>query len=301
MSPPNDPKVMEGHGISLSDELIPYCRELYEQFQPKTHVLEVLEEREYRIDTGKAMTAGTTEQSVVEGSVEVVNAASSDDDSCRHRQQPTRSILSLRVHLLRCPKPSRRVARTRMSPPKYHRRRRPQVRSRPTPSRLHRLLQDRSTPKTLSAPSGSAAAKKPECKPCVDDWKYKHCEHWNKLYHEKCRTRDKDTDRDCKGRRSWKDDVLCVQEDDGKRYHNMMGKYKGDWYCGERELWNFASRSMCHACTTTSDEAEYVMGDDDALKDAPPPPPSPEHRSDAQKKVIFDVNGRFITPRKKKW
>ena len=102
--------------------------------------------------------------------------------------------------------------------------------------------------------------------------------------------------------RSFSDDVACIQEDDGQHKHNKMGRYKGDWYCGQCEMWNLENRHKCRACTTLSSEAEYVMDDDDSLRDVPPLPPVSESKTEAQKKkTFFNVNGRHITPRKKRW
>lgn len=147
-----------------------------------------------------------------------------------------------------------------------------------------------------------SALKKEEDEPCVGDWYCKHCERWNKLYHKNCRTYNEDRGEGCDGMRSFSDDVACIQEDDGQHKHNKMGRYKGDWYCGQCEMWNFENRHKCRACTTLSSEAEYVMDDDDSLRDVPPLPPVSESKTEAQKKkTFFNVNGRHITPRKKRW
>jgi hypothetical protein len=49
-----------------------------------------------------------------------------------------------------------------------------------------------------------------------------------------------------------------------------MGRYKGDWYCGVCDDWNYANREKCRTCSREIDEAEYVMGDEDYLKDPLP-------------------------------
>lgn len=155
-------------------------------------------------------------------------------------------------------------------------------------------------PAPSSAPKNPTMVQPSEPEPCVGDWRCKNCLHWNKLFHEKCRGQDKHGE-DCDGLRSYKADVLCVQEHDGRHKRNRLGKYKGDWYCGTCETWNFAYRDRCCACTTTFSDAEYVMHDD-TLMDVPPPPPLAERRTEREKqKAWFSVNGRHITPRKKPW
>lgn len=98
---------MEGHGISLPDALIPYCRTLYERLQAEVeqdsskrdaiiwvvnllrvkeaHALQVLQEREAQVVTEDTTTAAAptaeVEHKVTDTSRETIDLVSSDDES----------------------------------------------------------------------------------------------------------------------------------------------------------------------------------------------------------------------------
>lgn len=80
-----------------------------------------------------------------------------------------------------------------------------------------------------------------------------------------------------------------------------MGKYKGDWYCGLCERWNFSSMDHCGTCTTRALDAEYVMGVDDGLEDKPSTPPRADRTEKQKRDSYFKANGRFMDHSKPKY
>jgi hypothetical protein len=150
-----------------------------------------------------------------------------------------------------------------------------------------------------TVPPGSTRA---SFQPRVGDWKCVHCMRWQRPYHLYCRSHQpKDENEPCDGNREISGDFLEVQADDGIAKLNRWGNHKGSWFCGNCDVWNYANRGKCQACTNKISQAEYVMGNEDGLKDPPPPPPSPG-RSDEQKKSAFFIsNGRFMTHSKPKF
>ena len=142
--------------------------------------------------------------------------------------------------------------------------------------------------------------KKPSYNPKVGDWRCNGCGFWNNMFHKFCRGRVR-KGVPCKLEKL-DQNVKAVQADDGMHDTRRDGRLPGDWFCGQCNIWNPRDSEKCGMCERdVGIVCEYKMPEAPFRLETGPRNWWDNMDGREKKNAWYRINGRFLTPQKRKY